>query len=113
MLNSKEGPVEYHTALKAQINYQNFYSSEDKPKLGPVSGGTLNYILQIKQAELTRNLSTMLKLKSDPYKQIWDFGYISSSDEEDEDDESSSDSDSDSASEHTVNKKKQKKEKVV
>ena len=55
----------------------------------------------------------MLKLKSDPYKQIWDFGYISSSDEEDEDDESSSDSDSDSASEHTVNKKNQKKEKVV
>lgn len=72
----------------------------------------------LKQAELTRELETLSKLKADPYKQIWDFGYISSSDDEDEDDESSeSDDDSDSSDENDgVSKgqrKKQKKEKVV
>jgi hypothetical protein len=49
-------------------------------------------------------------LKNDPYKQIWDFAYISSSDEEDDED-SSSESDSDSSDEEQ--KSKVKKEKQV
>jgi hypothetical protein len=58
-----------------------------------VTSVTKNYSIQLTQAHLTRELKTLQKLKDDPYKQIWDFGYISSSDEEDDDD-SSSDSDS-------------------
>lgn len=68
--------------------------------------------MQLTQAARSREIETLAKLRLDPYKQIWDFGYISSSDDEDdEDDESSSSSDSDSDSEEETKTRKDKKSK--
>ena len=61
-------------------------------------GRSRNYIRQKELKNEACNLKTLKEIKENPYFDIWDVSYFSTSDEEDEDDPSS-DEDSDSSEE--------------
>jgi len=110
------GPESYHAESKGDVDYSYFYDEKEQTELATeeplevekttgapfphpdslLKSRSLNYINQIVKRKKSLESTNLERLIRDPYAQIWDCDYMSTSDEEDNDDEeSSSDSDSD------------------